>query len=437
MAWRDQLLPGSFRGAAFLVEKHDHEFGRRIDVHEFPLRDKPFGEDLGAAGRRWTVDCYVIGPDYMAGRDALVNACNAAGAGELVHPYLGRLTVMCARGRMGEDKREGGIARFQLEFVDPGDNDVPSATDDTSALADQAGQDGRDALISGFGDGFDAAALPDFAILELAALVARIALAVSSAATTVAAGVAQVTVGPSLTGAKYAVVSTLSGQLLLAGQGQVSEVSAARYALAAKASAIEAAAADLLTTPKDLATAYADLMETIPGMASDPARAFAGLMSLTGFGAAETPIPPATASRAQEALCQTALIRLTCQLAGVEAARAAAGMTFDSYDEATAVRTELCDQLDVLMTAAADAGDDGAFQALQTVRLAAAADITARGGSLARLTTIQLATPQPALVVAFRLYGDAALGDDVAARNAIPNPGFLPAEVPLEVLASA
>ena len=437
MAWRDQLQPGSFRGAAFLVDKHENEFGRRIDVHEFPLRDTPYGEDLGATGQRWTIDAYVIGPDYMSARDALKAACNQAGTGVLIHPYLGSLTVMCARARMGETKQEGGMARFQLEFVDAGDNDVPSATDDTSTLSDQAGQDGRDALVSGFGDSFDADGLPSFGIADLVQMVGEIADAVSGAATTVAAGVATVTVGPSLTGAKYAVVSTLSGQLLLAGQGQVSDVSAARYALAVKSSAIKAAAADLLTTPADLASAYADLMETIPAMASDPARAFAGLMNLTSFGADLVLAQPTTAARSRERACQDGLVRLTCQLAGVEAARASAGMTFDSYDEASAVRTELCDQLDDLMTAAADAGDDNAFQALQAVRLAAAADITARGGSLAMLTSIQLPTAQPALVVAYRLYGDATLGDDVASRNDVANPGFVPGGVTLEVLASA
>ncbi len=231
-------------------------------------------------------------------------------------------------------------------------------------------------------------------------------------------------------------VSTLSGQLLLAGQGQVSEVSDARYALAAKGSAIKAAAADLLTTPADLASAYADLTQTIPAMASDPARAFAALMSLTTFGSDLVLASPTTAARTQERACQGALVRLACQLAGVEAARASSAMTFESYDEATAVRTELCDRLDDLMTAAADAGDDNAYGALQAVRLAAAADITGRGGSLAKLTTLVLPTAQPALLVAYRLYGDPAMGDDIAARNNVANPGFVPGARQLEVLAS-
>ena len=42
MSWRDRLQKGRFRGAAFLIESHDAGGGRRLALHEFPLRDEPY-----------------------------------------------------------------------------------------------------------------------------------------------------------------------------------------------------------------------------------------------------------------------------------------------------------------------------------------------------------------------------------------------------------
>ena len=76
--WRGQLLPASFRGVRFLVRQHALATGRRLAVHEFPLRDEAFVEDLGRAPRTFSIAGYVLGDDYFAQRDALIDACEAA-----------------------------------------------------------------------------------------------------------------------------------------------------------------------------------------------------------------------------------------------------------------------------------------------------------------------------------------------------------------------
>ncbi|MBI4800433.1 MAG: DNA circularization N-terminal domain-containing protein [Desulfarculus sp.] len=72
MTWRTRMQPASFRGAGFLVEGHDGEVGRRLAVHEYPERDLPYAEDLGRKARVFKITGLVIGPDYMAQRDALL-----------------------------------------------------------------------------------------------------------------------------------------------------------------------------------------------------------------------------------------------------------------------------------------------------------------------------------------------------------------------------
>ncbi|EGK8325810.1 DUF2313 domain-containing protein [Escherichia coli] len=61
--WRDNLYDASFRGVPFSVESDEGSFGRRVQVHEYPNRDKPYTEDLGRATRRLTINAYLVGAD--------------------------------------------------------------------------------------------------------------------------------------------------------------------------------------------------------------------------------------------------------------------------------------------------------------------------------------------------------------------------------------
>ena len=153
MAWRDRLLSASFRGAEFRVESHTAEAaGRRVEVHEYPGRDRPYPEDLGRRTSQYEVEAYVLGADYDRARDALVAACAVPGPGELVHPYLGVLEVACTGCTVIERSAEGGMARITLEFVVAGEARYPAATTDTAseitAAADAAVAALEDAFVS-------------------------------------------------------------------------------------------------------------------------------------------------------------------------------------------------------------------------------------------------------------------------------------------------
>jgi prophage DNA circulation protein len=51
MSWRDKLQAGRFRTAAFQIDAHDQAGGRRLALHEYPLRDDPYAEDMGRLER--------------------------------------------------------------------------------------------------------------------------------------------------------------------------------------------------------------------------------------------------------------------------------------------------------------------------------------------------------------------------------------------------
>ena len=128
MAWRDNLVDASFRGVGFQVDDTEAPIaGRRVAVHEYPGRDEPFVEDLGRRTKTYTIEAFVVGDEYAAARDRLIEACDMPGAGELVHPYLGSLQVACTACSLMERTREGRMARFSLSFTEAGANQYPTS----------------------------------------------------------------------------------------------------------------------------------------------------------------------------------------------------------------------------------------------------------------------------------------------------------------------
>lgn len=119
--WKSRLQPASFRGVPFSVESDEGTFGRRVQTHEYPNRDKPYTEDLGRATRRFTISAYLIGDDYIDQRDRLIAAVDTPGPGTLVHPNYGEMAI-CVDGevRVSHSNNEGRMCRISFSFVEAG-----------------------------------------------------------------------------------------------------------------------------------------------------------------------------------------------------------------------------------------------------------------------------------------------------------------------------
>ena len=111
---------GNLRGVPFHTTESDTGVGRRNEVHEYPLRDLPYADDLGRRAREFQVNGYVVGENYLQERDALIEALEAYGPGELIHPKYGMLNVVVVgRVSIRESHSEGGIARFAITLPRP------------------------------------------------------------------------------------------------------------------------------------------------------------------------------------------------------------------------------------------------------------------------------------------------------------------------------
>lgn len=167
MSWRDRLRAASFRGVPFYVQKAEAELGRRTVTHEFPGRDTPVVEDLGRRARRHRLEAFVVGPDYMARRDELLEAFELPGPGKLVHPYWGEATVAVSGSvRVRENTTEGGVARLSLDMVEAEGETALVVSPDTAAGLQAAADTASAAVVDDFAEDLPIVAMLFLSILS-------------------------------------------------------------------------------------------------------------------------------------------------------------------------------------------------------------------------------------------------------------------------------
>lgn len=127
--WQASLRQASFRGVPFGVFDVEKEGGRRVVLHEVPLLDDTWVEDLGASPQKFSINAFVLGADYLVKAKALMAALEEAGAGTLVHPYFGELSVCLASPyKCKQSAQDGGMAVFNFAFVRSQNPQNPSPT---------------------------------------------------------------------------------------------------------------------------------------------------------------------------------------------------------------------------------------------------------------------------------------------------------------------
>lgn len=399
-----QLQPASFRGVPFHVDGAEIEAGRRVQVHEYPQRDKPWAEDLGRATRGFMVDAFVVGPGYIEDAEALIAAAEEEGPGTLVHPWLGSMEVSLKELLRVRFNASAGHAVITFSFVEAGELEFPAAQSST-AMQSRIAADGLstaacDSFASRFAvDGW-ASFVGDQALLDLASAFSALR-ALSS-------------------------VSVLSGWA-----NQFAEIGNLVQSLA---------------YPLQLAQQLADLFDLSPTVAALPADSsfntqdpmgaiVQAIVAVAGSGGAgrvlNAPVVAATASAARKqqvgnTAAINALVRSTmlAQAVGISS-HVNATVQADVY----AVRTALCAALDAESLLADDVG----YQALQTARRAVWTDLTARASSGARLLPLIPLQVTSALVLAYDRYEDANRAQEIVTRNRLIHPGFVPMQT-LQVL---
>lgn len=379
MSWREQIRDkASFRGVEFFTDSHDTGgLGRRIAKHRYPGRPGQWAEDLGPQIRTFSLPAYLVGENYLADRDRLIEALDQEGPGTLVHPWLGRLQVAVEESSLSETTREGGMCRFQITFTPAGENTTPSEAPDTQEQVRAESAAVRTAVKAVFEDQFSVAGAPEWSVDAIRDR-----------------------------------LTELSGQIRTSSDDL----------------------AGWISSPADLA---GGIVDAVVNLYNTSAGGVGNILRALDWGRQFPPITLNTPLRRQQATNQAA-IRDLAQVAGAASgAESLADTEFPSQQEAGEALDAINDVIDGVQSNTDPEGnpiDDTVYYRLQDLRAAVVADIRERGLRLPEVASHTPATTMPALLIAHRLYGDATREADIVTRNRIRHPGFVPGGEPLEVL---
>lgn len=430
--WRDRLRDASFRGVPFSVDDDDASFGRRVQLHEYPKRDKPYTEDLGRAARRLTINAYVIGDDYADKRDRLIAAVETEGPGTLVHPQYGEMQgSIDGTVKVSHSSSEGRMSRISFEFVESGELTFPVAGVATAQQLGQSGglfDDAIDSMFSAFG----LSGVADFIQNDVIADATAMINTVADAFKMVDSGVS-------------AAMRLLQGDLsvILMPPSTANDFIRALQKAWRAGDRLSGDTSDLVT-----------MIKTLSGITLDPGLSPRGTWP-TDSGSVVTQRTQSNlvASAIRSTAISTATSTVTTlaqprnapsQTTGAEGESDIINITHPALDGAQSVSPgnappnwEDLNDIRTALNAAIDQeqlriSDDYLFQQISVMRADLNRDISAR---LAQVERTAQRTPDdvlPALVLAAAWYDDAGRESDILNRNTVRHPGFVPVE-PLRV----
>lgn len=401
-----ELRKASFRGVAFEVTSSDFKVGRRTQTFEYPQRDTPFTEDLGRSKRTITMTAYVIGADYITRMKRLIAACEKAGSGRLIHPWLGTMEVVAVdltSPRFDSNR----IATVTLNFVESGKLEFPNSIVDAGGRCLKAAGALVNASFDDFVGNFDISGVQDFV--------------------------------------KKAVGENFAGIL---SDDSMTRIYGAFDLADDLADLVNDAITLISGAPSSIAQRIQDFLG-IQGMVST-VRAWSDVANrfslLTKEKSLHSAAPDAVASRTTSARIENAnaavqtLVRQTALANAIVAASEVGGENDRQdasspaqtapYDDLIAIRDNILEALDSEMF---NTGNDAVYEALNEAHAAVYEAITQRAENQARLVTFTPSAVTPALVLAYDYYGDAEREAEIVGRNKIRHSGFVPA-IPLKLL---
>jgi prophage DNA circulation protein len=434
MAWRDDLLTASWRGVPFFVTSAKTSLGRRAEVHEYPAREDAYAEDLGRSARRYEIEGFVLGGDYVAQRQRLETALEAVGPGVLVHPYYGTITAQLVdAATITESDTEGGLARLSMTFTPAGEARPLTVlvSRDTSAELLDLTDELDEAMAT---DASAVMAILTEALSVYTAVVSAIdsvSFALMSAIGTVRGMIARVeTVVATIArlSDQISELAALPGDLIRAVQSAIDDVMAS-------IGAIGDALSDALGLVDDAREAARESLPAAASPLDDVSRAEALITVDRRLAAALTawePVVGTTVTRTAMRANQDALRRCILAARATSLVRAVvSGLEIDDQQQAEAIRSRVLSILSELLSET-DLTDEASALVMDLKRSWIAAMLSVTSSA----PDVRVVTPRvtvPALLLAYEELGDAARELEICRRNDIAHPGFVPA-LPVELL---
>ncbi|MEE4692905.1 DNA circularization N-terminal domain-containing protein [Pseudomonas alliivorans] len=459
--WRDSLLPASFRGVGFFISSTVVPIGRKGQLHEFPQRDEPYFESLGKQSQVHTVTAFIVGPDCFEQRDTLLQALETPGAGELVHPWLGRMQVQVGDCDMTHSLAEGGIVHLNLKFYPDQPLKFPTSTLNTGRQLVQASEGLLDSALRRYRA---VMATVDAVRINIQALRSTLSgvfatiqrqfasfMAIYSDATALVYSLVNAPYtlstmfstffasfqGDSRRSSRESSGNNVGAGGAASGGGSTGSGSGSSGGSNAGGSSggIYGSAGSVASGSRNASGVESVPYRSIISDATQQAQAVSSINQINQGGGLDTGVTAqATADLVQDAL----LVKVARVVASMPVAVSTKPiLVVPSLDQQRVqplqradvpVADDVIELRDTLSAAIWDAAlkaDPEHYLALNTLRHALISHLNAVAASGVRLQDMKVSEPLPALVLAYRRFGDASRSHEVVQRNRIPHPGFV------------
>lgn len=392
MSWLDNYRQASYKNIEFFVPDHSLSGGRRIKIQEY-YQQEHSTQSLGKKPKRFNVEGYILGDNYMTQRDLLIAELGKDEKGLLVHPYYGTLDVEVIDYELRETFREGRMVRFSLRCVEAKDIVFPITKADPVTATEIVKKTAYQIIQETFIKAYKIANFPNNVVNSVLASIDK---------------------GLGLIEDAKSVVSAVSDfKNTIDNLRQPAQL----IALAYDAQELVENITDLIqfgtNTTDDPPVSVDNSVENFNNM-----RAVFNYQPDTLFDS--SPTSPEIVFRDMYQLSGTVS---ACSLLTV--------MEYDSYESLIDFRDIAINKLDTFLESTTD---EDLYLSLYDLRARILTELDKLALNLPRLTNIELPHFLPALVLSHNLYQTIDNEDDIVKRNNLLNPAFVPAKVQLEVL---
>ncbi|HHT8356434.1 TPA: DNA circularization protein [Salmonella enterica] len=450
---------GSFRNVPFLIYKEQRERGgRHIVKREYPLRESGGADDLGPKLPAFTFTVIVQGDDAQAQRKALRDALYAPGAGELVHPDYGTLSILIDNFESRYNVSEQRVVEFTITAVPQANDTAPDAQQDTAAALTQKTGSGLNSVFNTLADGWS---VVSDNLHDLQAMMDTVSEKIDALENTVSSvGILQdiSAFAASFTAMKGNITSLITSPLRMAQQ--FAGVFSGLIALPS-VPAMSLLRNHTGTTPSGSLAVPDEALRSQGGtQLYQSLSAFYDTLTTQDISRSLTGLTPATQNniRLLQSVMQSAVVLAQAQTAGslltiavaqagvptsapLSGSGAGAGVDasapvslLQSAGDVRAVSHALGQSLDAQVLAFSGQGFTRTALALREARLALVEDLTTRGVHLPGTSSVAVRTTQPALVTLYRATGNSVQWQRFVRRNNVIHPLFVPGGQVLEVI---
>ncbi len=437
MAFEDRLI-AHIRGVEFELDEVDGDIGRRAIPHAYPKRDIGYTEDNGKVLLQERITGKVVGANYLERLSQVIEALNAPGPCELIHPWFGIRYIQVGRGSYKLVNRTDGVATFSFEVFETDAAPFPTAQRDTALKTYQDAEASQAAANEAFENAYDE---------------------------TVTEGV---------------------GDMVDQFLDDLDEFTRSLPSLpddlrqwVNRSQRLKDSVGSLLAYPGQLASDAMGLLEDVKSVVTDPIRALSvydsvknrwdgmraelavtgglsrNISSENGFASSVSPLTnpadKATVLANAEAYKQLVLSSVaiskasaisesdltpvsTDQVISIESLTGSERQAVITGQQMKMIGAKLAAELAELAGAAVDRGDSTLWRTLRQLRQSVLLDTRARAEQLPQLSVYQPKSTVPVALIAWQETGDTERRNSIVRRNGLSNPSFILPSQSVEVI---